>query len=105
SLVAWLLTDAATPPSSGIPIAGLPEPSPYNTSTTYYCRGMGVNSRAEALAGGSPSSSESVGRQHGLRRRPRAAPQGLGEGAAHLGERGHLGHLDHNSPDRKRLER
>src|SRR5262249_1423907 len=45
--LALLLIDAATPPSLGIPIAGLPEPSPYDLGTTYYRRCMGVNSRAD----------------------------------------------------------
>src|SRR5262249_32615974 len=46
SLVALLLTDSATPPYIGIPIAGLPEPSLYDIGTAYYRRCMGVNSRA-----------------------------------------------------------
>jgi len=33
-------------PYIGIPIAGLPEPSPYDTGTAYYRRCMSVNSRA-----------------------------------------------------------
>src|SRR5262245_25777310 len=46
SLIELLFTDAATPPSIGIPIAGLPEPSPDDTAKAYYRRCMGVNSRA-----------------------------------------------------------
>ena len=46
ALVELLLTDAATPPCIGIPIAGLPEPSLYDTARAYYRRRLGVNSRA-----------------------------------------------------------
>src|SRR5262245_30780011 len=83
-LVALLLTDSATPPCIGIPIAGLPEPSPYDTGTAYYRRCMGVNSRAGwgRNCGGRRPRRRASASAHG--ERGQTAPDAVGYGSQNV---------------------